>query len=64
MDKPTLNAALHLLKYRARSCRELNNRLQQKNFSNSKINEVIDYLIELGYLDDEGFASLFANITV
>ena len=61
MDKPTLNAALHLLKYRARSCRELNNRLQQKNFSNSKINEVIDYLIELGYLDDEGFASLFAS---
>ncbi|SVB23149.1 uncharacterized protein METZ01_LOCUS176003, partial [marine metagenome] len=29
MDNPALNAALHLLKYRARSCWELKNRLQQ-----------------------------------
>ena len=61
MDNPTLNAALRLLKYRARSCWELDNRLRQKKFPNSKINEVLDYLIELGYVDDEEFASLFAT---
>ena len=61
MDNPALNAALHLLKYRARSCWEIKNRLQQKNFPNSKINEVLDYLIELGYVDDEEFAGLFVK---
>ena len=61
MDNPALNAALHLLKYRARSCWELKNRLQQKNFPNAKINEVLGYLIELGYVDDEKFADLFAT---
>ena len=61
MDNPALNAALHLLKYRARSCWEIKNRLQQKKFPNSKINEVLDYLIELGYVDDEEFAGLFVK---
>ena len=61
MDNPALNAALHLLKYRARSCWELKNRLQQKNFSQSKISEVLDYLIELGYVDDEEFSDLFVK---
>ena len=61
MDNPALNAALHLLKFRARSCWELRNRLQQRNFTQSKINEVLDYLIELGYIDDEEFAELFVK---
>ena len=61
MDNPALNAALHLLKYRARSSWELKNRLQQKNFSQSKISEVLDYLIELGYVDDEEFSDLFVK---
>ena len=61
MDKPALNAALHLLKYRARSSWELKNRLQKKKFSKSKINEVLDHLLDLGYLDDEEFAVLFVN---
>ena len=61
MDNPALNAALHLLKFRARSCWELRNRLQQRNFTQSKINEVLDYLIELGYIDDEEFADLFVK---
>ena len=61
MDNPVLNAALHLLKFRARSCWELKNRLQQKEFTQSKINEVLNYLIELGYVDDEEFADLFVK---
>ena len=61
MDNPALNAALHLLKYRARSSWELKNRLQKKKFPKSKINEVLDYLLDLGYLDDEEFVVLFVN---
>ena len=61
MDNPALNAALHLLKFRARSCWELRNRLQQRNFTQLKINEVLDYLIELGYLNDVEFADLFVK---
>ncbi len=61
MDNPALIVAFHLLKFRSRSCQELNNRLKQKGFTQTEINESLDYLIELEYIDDEGFTRLFVK---
>lgn len=61
MDSPALNAALHLLKFRVRSCKELKNRLNQKGFTHSEIKETLEYLKDLGYVNDKEFAFLFVK---
>lgn len=56
-----LQKASHLLKYRARSVFEIRNRLLQKGFAEETIGRVVDLLIEERLLDDEEFASLWAE---
>ena len=55
------NSALRLLGYRMRSCAEMRKRLKQKEFPNDIIEEVIDRLLEINYLNDKEFAEAFAN---
>ncbi|MEE9542362.1 MAG: regulatory protein RecX [Thermodesulfobacteriota bacterium] len=52
--------ALNLLSYRARSVHELRVALKERAFSDTHIDETIDWLKEFGYLDDEKFASELA----
>ncbi len=54
--KKGLNYAFLLLKYRARSCKEIKDRLRRKNFSPTIIQKVIDYLKERDYINDENFS--------
>lgn len=53
------NYALNLLSYRARSEREIMERMQQKGYELSVIEDTIAYLKEQGYLDDHAFAEMF-----
>lgn len=53
------NYALNLLSYRARSEREIMERMQQKGYESSVIKDTIAYLKEQGYLDDYAFAEMF-----
>lgn len=50
------SAALNLLSYRARSTRELREKLEEKGFEPSEIKKTIDWLTGAGYLNDEDFA--------
>jgi len=52
---------LHLLKYRARSRKEILDRLKRKNFSQNTIDQVLDYCNKLDLIDDEAFASSWMN---
>lgn len=52
-------AALRLLSHRARSRRELEDRLRKKDFPPALIRETADELEERGYLDDAAFARAF-----
>ena len=49
-------AAFRLLKIRARSEKEIRDRLKSKKFSASVVNEVIEHLKDLDYLNDQEFA--------
>lgn len=51
-----INRAILLLSYRARSIRETSDRLEKAGFSPDVIDEAIDELKRIGYLDDEAFA--------
>ena len=51
-----VNAAMHLLAYRARATGELQTRLRQKKFSQPAIDAAIEKLKGWHYLDDEDFA--------
>ncbi|HKZ27026.1 MAG TPA: regulatory protein RecX [Rubrobacteraceae bacterium] len=51
-----MSRALHSLGYRARSARELNERLSRAGYAGETVSEVLGRLGELGYLDDEEFA--------
>jgi regulatory protein len=51
-----VNAAMHLLAYRARATGELRTRLRQKGFSTSAIDAAVEKLQGWKYLDDEDFA--------
>ncbi|HBG45499.1 MAG TPA: hypothetical protein DDW94_00755 [Deltaproteobacteria bacterium] len=48
-------AAMRLLSIRPRSVREMETKLKEK-FDTDEAGEAVQYLIELGYLDDEKFA--------
>jgi regulatory protein len=53
--------ALALLSYRARSIKELRDRLLKKGFSETTVSSVINDFIRAGLLDDNQFAMLFAR---
>jgi len=51
-----MNRALHFLGYRARSRREVCDRLRRYGYGEETVEGVVGRLEELGYLDDEEFA--------
>ena len=56
--------ALRLLTYRDRSTTELAKKLRERSFDNNEIESVLKRCIELGYLDDERFATSRARALV
>jgi regulatory protein len=56
-----MSRALNVLGYRARSARELRERLLRAGYLGETVNEVISRLEELGYLNDEKFARELAR---
>ena len=65
VDKMNLHeakdAAYRLLSYRMRSVSELRNRLAQKGYNDLEIENVVNHLIELNYLNDEDFGKAFVR---
>lgn len=55
------NSAVRLLGFRMRSINELRGRLKDKDYPVTLINDVIEKLIKMGYLNDEEFAIAFAS---
>ena len=51
-----MNRALHFLGYRARSRREVHDRLRRYGYGEETVEGVVGRLEDLGYLDDEEFA--------
>ncbi len=54
-----MDAALDYLSDRARTVREMEEKLDSLNYGESDVNQVISRLIELKYLDDEKYAADF-----
>ena len=54
-------ASFRLLSYRARSAKELSERLKRKGFSEQVINKVVSRLKEIDYINDLKFAYLFVE---
>lgn len=59
--KSPMDAALGYLGFRARSVREMERYLDEKQYGEYEIMQVIDRLMELGYLNDARFASDFVS---
>ncbi len=57
--KTALNTALHFLKFRPRSCFEIERKLKLKKFSVQEIKKTIEILKQEKLLDDLGFARLW-----
>ena len=55
------NSALRLLGYRMRSCAEMKQRLADKKYPKNIIDEIIDKLLNIKYLNDAEFANAFAH---
>lgn len=55
------NRALNYISYRPRSVREVTEKLKLLNYSENIINEVVNKLLELRFLNDEDFALLWAE---
>ena len=55
------NSALRLLGYRMRSCAEMKRRLAEKKYPKNNIEETVDRLLKIGYLNDLEFANAFAH---
>jgi len=53
--------AYQLLKFRARSEKEIRDRLRQKCFPPKIINQTVDHLYRLKYLNDREFATAWVN---
>jgi regulatory protein len=58
--KKAKGIALRLLSLRPRSCKEVSEKLVQKSFIPSVIENVVVYLIDYGYLNDQKFAQALA----
>lgn len=52
-----LNYALYLLKLRDRSVGEIKKKMREHKFNESEIEEIVQFLIEKKFLDDEKFAN-------
>ncbi len=59
--KKAKKAALRYLGYRDRSVQEMRAYLAKKEYSVKVIDEAVDYLCGLGYLDDARFSELYAT---
>ncbi|NHZ86348.1 MAG: hypothetical protein GWP19_10770, partial [Planctomycetia bacterium] len=55
------NSALRFLGYRMRSCAEMKQRLTEKNYPKNIIEETVNKLLRIGYLNDKEFAEAFAH---
>lgn len=55
------NAAYRLLTYRPRSRKELEEKLRDKEFSDTIISSVIDHCTRLGYVNDRQFADQWSR---
>lgn len=55
------NSALRLLGYRMRSCAEMRDRLVENQYPITIINDVINKLLNIKYLNDSEFAEAFAH---
>lgn len=55
------NSALRLLGYRMRSCTELRGRLLKKKYPSNIVEDTIDKLLKMKYLNDTEFAQAFAH---
>ncbi|SIQ07050.1 regulatory protein RecX [Halanaerobium kushneri] len=53
------NKAFKLLSYRERTIKEIEDRLRKKDFSEVVIKEVVDFLLENDYLNEERFAEMW-----
>jgi regulatory protein len=62
--KKALNYSFLLLKYRGRSCGEIEYRLKQKGFSWLIIRQVVDYLRDHKYLNDQDFVRMFITYSL
>jgi regulatory protein len=51
-----INQAIRLLSYRPRSRREIQIRLERKDFPSEAIESALEHLVEQGYVDDQEFA--------
>jgi regulatory protein len=56
-----MNRALHFLGYRARSRKEVRDRLRRYGYGEETVEGIVERLGELGYLDDEEFARTAAR---
>ena len=56
-----LKAAIRFIQYRPRSIHETRNKLIGKGFENNLIEDVIRYLIETHWLNDENFCNLWVE---
>lgn len=56
-----MDAALHHLSYRARTAREMERYLDEQQYGEYEVQQVIGRLQELGYLDDMAFANEFIH---
>ena len=61
MNTETYNQALKYLSLRAHTVFELRQKLLKKKFSKPEIQEVLDELMKMKYLNDEDFASVFVH---
>lgn len=62
MRQKTFDRAVNLLTYKARSIKELRERLLEKDWTNEQtVDEVIEKLKSYGYLNDETFAKNLAS---
>ena len=56
-----MDAALHYLSARARTVREVERYLDGENYGESEVQQTVDRLQELGYLNDKEFAGEFVR---
>jgi regulatory protein len=60
-EKRAFDRAVLLLSYRARSSSELSGRLKQAGFTEEVVEQTVDKLKRLGYIDDSAFSASWAN---
>ena len=59
-----LNDALHFLSYRNRTKFEIKEKLREKEYTDITIEQVMKELVQLNYVDDEGFAKEYIGFKI